>query len=102
MKQIEQQYGMPSRCALPRRAPAAADVVAGHVPMMSARCRRSASLQDGKVQALVQLGTTRHPQLPDTPTMDELGMKGFGSASWMGIFVPFGTPDAIVTRSTTI
>ena len=55
-------------------------------------------VQDGKVRALVQLGATRHPQLPDTPTMDELGMKGFSSASWMGIFVPSSTPDAIVTR----
>ena len=36
--------------------------------------------------------------LPDTPTMDELGMKGFSSASWMGIFVPSATPDAIVAR----
>ena len=57
------------------------------------------TLADGsKVRALVQLGSKRHPMLPDTPTMDELGMKGFSSASWMGIFVPSSTPDAIVTR----
>jgi tripartite-type tricarboxylate transporter receptor subunit TctC len=55
-------------------------------------------VQDDKVRALVQLGTKRHPQLPDTPTMDELGMKGFSSASWMGIFVPSSTPDAVVAR----
>ena len=36
--------------------------------------------------------------LPDTPNMDELGMKGFSSASWMGIFVPSSTSDAIVRR----
>ena len=80
-------------------APAAADVVAGHVPMMVGSVQALGKfVQDGKVRALVQLGTTRHPQLPDTPTMDELGMKGFSSASWMGIFVPSSTPDAIVTR----
>ena len=36
--------------------------------------------------------------LPDTPTLDEIGMKGFESASWMGMFVPSATPDPIVTR----
>jgi tripartite-type tricarboxylate transporter receptor subunit TctC len=100
MKQIEQQYGMQLR-NVPYRggAPAAADVVAGHVPMMVGSVQALGKfVQDGKVRALVQLGTKRHPMLPDTPTMDELGMKGFSSASWMGIFVPSSTPDAMVTR----
>jgi tripartite-type tricarboxylate transporter receptor subunit TctC len=100
MKQIEQQYGMELR-NVPYRggAPAAADVVAGHVPMMVGSVQALGKfVQDGKVRALVQLGTKRHPMLPDTPTMDELGMKGFSSASWMGIFVPSSTPDATVTR----
>ena len=100
MKQIEQQYGMQLR-NVPYRggAPAAADVVAGHVPMMVGSVQALGKfVQDGKVRALVQLGSKRHPMLPDTPTMSELGMKGFSSASWMGIFVPSSTPDAIVTR----
>ena len=100
MKQIEQRYGMQLR-NVPYRggAPAAADVVAGHVPMMVGSVQALGKfVQDDKVRALVQLGSTRHPMLPDTPTMDELGMKGFSSASWMGIFVPSSTQDAIVTR----
>jgi tripartite-type tricarboxylate transporter receptor subunit TctC len=100
MKQIEQQYGMQLR-NVPYRggAPAAADVVAGHVPMMVGSVQALGKfVQDGKVRALVQLGSKRHQMLPDTPTMDELGMKGFSSASWMGIFVPSSTPDAVVTR----
>jgi len=100
MKLIEQRYGMQLR-NVPYRggAPAAADVVAGHVPMMVGSVQALGKfVQDGKVRALVQLGSKRHPQLPDTPTMDELGMKGFSSASWMGIFVPSATPDAIVAR----
>jgi tripartite-type tricarboxylate transporter receptor subunit TctC len=100
MKLIEQRYGMQLR-NVPYRggAPAAADVVAGHVPMMVGSVQALGKfVQDGKVRALVQLGTKRHPQLPDTPTMDELGMKGFSSASWMGIFVPSSTPDPIVAR----
>jgi tripartite-type tricarboxylate transporter receptor subunit TctC len=100
MKQIEQQYGMQLR-NVPYRggAPAAADVVAGHVPMMVGSVQALGKfVQEDKVRALVQLGTKRHPMLPNTPTMDELGMKGFSSASWMGIFVPSSTPDAIVAR----
>ena len=100
MKQIEQQYGMLLR-NVPYRggAPAAADVVAGHVPMMVGSVQALGKfVQDDKVRALVQLGSKRHPMLPNTPTMDELGMKGFSSASWMGIFVPSSTADATVTR----
>jgi tripartite-type tricarboxylate transporter receptor subunit TctC len=100
MKQIEQRYGMLLR-NVPYRggAPAAADVVAGHVPMMVGSVQALGKfVQDGKVRALVQLGSKRHAMLPDTPTMDELGMKGFSSASWMGIFVPSSTPDATVAR----
>jgi tripartite-type tricarboxylate transporter receptor subunit TctC len=99
-KQIEQQYGMQLR-NVPYRggAPAAADVVAGHVPMMVGSVQALGKfVQDGKVRALVQLGLKRHPALPDTPTMDEIGMKGFTCVSWMGIFVPSATPDAIVAR----
>jgi tripartite-type tricarboxylate transporter receptor subunit TctC len=100
MKQIEQQYGMQLR-NVPYRggAPAAADVVAGHVPMMVGSVQALGKfVQENKVRALVQLGSKRHPMLPDTPTMDELGMKGFSSASWMGIFVPSSTPVAIAMR----
>jgi tripartite-type tricarboxylate transporter receptor subunit TctC len=100
MKQIEQQYGMLLR-NVPYRggAPAAADVVAGHVPMMVGSVQALGKfVQEAKVRALVQLGSKRHPMLPDTPTMSELGMKGFSSASWMGIFVPSSTPDATVAR----
>jgi tripartite-type tricarboxylate transporter receptor subunit TctC len=100
MKQIEQQYGMQLR-NVPYRggAPAAADLVAGHVPMMVGSVQALGKfVQDGKVRALVQLGLKRHPALPDTPTMDEIGMKGFTCVSWMGIFVPSSTADGIVRR----
>ena len=100
MKQIEQQYGMLLR-NVPYRggAPAAADVVAGHVPMMVGSVQALGKfVQDGKVRALVQLGLKRHPMLPETSTMDEIGMKGFNSVSWMGIFVPSSTPDPVVAR----
>jgi tripartite-type tricarboxylate transporter receptor subunit TctC len=100
MKLIEQQYGMQLR-NVPYRggAPAAADLIAGHVPLMVGSVQALGNfVKDGKARALVQLGAKRHPMLPDTPTLDELGMKGFSSVSWMGIFVPSATPDPIVAR----
>ena len=40
----------------------------------------------------------RAEQLPDVPTLDELGLKGFDVATWYGITAPAGTPPAIVDR----
>jgi tripartite-type tricarboxylate transporter receptor subunit TctC len=100
IKLIEQKYGFLLR-NVPYRggAPAAQDLIAGHVPLMAGSVQALGNfVKEGKARALVQLGLKRHPMLPDTPTMDEIGMKGFSSASWMGIFVPSATPDPIVTR----
>lgn len=100
MKQIEQRYDMLLR-NVPYRggAPAAQDLLAGHVPLMVGSVQALGKfVQEGKVRALVQLGSRRHAMLPDTPTMSELGMTGFNSSSWIGIFVPASTPDPVATR----
>ena len=43
----------------------------------------------------------RSPGLPDVPTFQEAGIKGLVISQWMGVFVPAGTPAAIVVRPTT-
>ncbi len=103
MKLIEQAYGVKLR-QVPYKggAPAAADLIAGHVPMMIGSVTAlGAFVRDGKARALVQLGAARHPLLPDTPTLAELGQKGFTSEAWIGIFVPAATPDSAVARFNT-
>jgi tripartite-type tricarboxylate transporter receptor subunit TctC len=40
----------------------------------------------------------RAEQLPDVPTLDEVGLKGFDVATWYGITAPAGTLPAIVDR----
>ena len=103
MKLIEQAYGVKLR-QVPYKggAPAAADLIAGHVPMMIGSVTAlGAFVRDGKARALVQLGAARHPLLPDTPTLAELGQKGFTSEAWIGIFVPAATPDSAVARFST-
>lgn len=55
-------------------------------------------LQAKRMRALAMLGSNRTPSLPDVPTMQELGYKGFAFNGWLGILAPAGTPQAVVDR----
>lgn len=55
-------------------------------------------INGGKLKALAVGGATRSKQLPDLPTIDESGVKGFASIGWTGIVAPKGTPQAIVDK----
>lgn len=52
----------------------------------------------GSVRALAIGSPKRSRLLPDVPTLEESGLAGFESQEWNGIFVPKGTPPAIVAR----
>ncbi len=52
----------------------------------------------GKIRALGVTSMQRMPQLPQVPTIDEAGVKGYEVASWIGLAAPAGTPDAIVNK----
>ncbi|HZR04089.1 MAG TPA: tripartite tricarboxylate transporter substrate binding protein [Burkholderiales bacterium] len=78
-----------------------ADLLGGHIemyfnPLPSAR--GYIKQQSDKVTALAVTSSTRSPQFPDVPTLDELGMKGFESYSWYGLCAPGGTPPDIVNK----
>lgn len=51
----------------------------------------------GKLRLLALTGYKRSPFFPDTPTLEESGITGFG-ADWSGVFAPAGTPAAILAR----
>ena len=51
----------------------------------------------GKIRVLATWGEARHPALPDVPTLKELGYDAQFS-QWTGLFVPAGTPDAVVAK----
>jgi len=55
-------------------------------------------VKSGKLRALGVTGTKRSLAAPDIPTIAEQGYKGFGAASWYGLFVPAKTPPATVAR----
>jgi tripartite-type tricarboxylate transporter receptor subunit TctC len=55
-------------------------------------------IKAGKVRALAVGGEKRRTQLPDVPTLAELGFAGFEAEGWIGVFVPAGTPKDIVQK----
>jgi tripartite-type tricarboxylate transporter receptor subunit TctC len=55
-------------------------------------------LRKGRLQALAVLGKQRQALLPGVPTFEELGLKGVEAQAWQGLFVPKGTPEAIIAR----
>jgi tripartite-type tricarboxylate transporter receptor subunit TctC len=80
-------------------APAAADLIAGHLPMMFEMGYAAVpSIKGGKIRALAVTSAQRLPLLQDVPTMAESGLPGFESYNWQGVVVPAGTPRAIVDR----
>ena len=80
-------------------APAAADLLAGHVSMMFEMGYAALpSIKAGRIRPLAVTSRERIAVLPDVPTMLEAGVKGFTSANWQGIIAPAGTPPDIIAR----
>jgi tripartite-type tricarboxylate transporter receptor subunit TctC len=55
-------------------------------------------VKSGEVRALAVTSPTRIPEIPDVPTMDELGYPGMPPDSWQGIVAPAGTAPDIVAK----
>ena len=80
-------------------APALQDVMAGHDQMMFATAASVIGhIKAGQVKALAVTTLKRTAVLPDVPTMDEAGLKGFDASTWHGLVAPTGTPPEIVAK----
>jgi tripartite-type tricarboxylate transporter receptor subunit TctC len=78
-------------------APALQDVIAGHVQMMFATASSVvAHIREGKVRALGAATLKRSAVMPEIPTIDELGLKGFDATTWHGLVAPARTRKEIV------
>ena len=55
-----------------------------------------AAIRSGKLRALAVMGSQRLEILPEVPTVAELGLPQLEAVAWNGIFVPAGTPSAVV------
>ena len=79
--------------------PAATDLLGGQIPLMFGPSPVVVPMvQAGRLRPLAFTGLKRSSQLPDVPTVDEAGVKGYESTGWYGMYGPRGTPKAIVTR----
>ena len=79
--------------------PAINDLLAGHVPLMFGPSPVLVPMvQQGRLRALAFTALKRSPQLPDVPTVDELGIKGYEASGWYGIHGPRGMPRDIVGK----
>ncbi|MBR0804383.1 tripartite tricarboxylate transporter substrate binding protein [Bradyrhizobium japonicum] len=80
-------------------APAAVDVLAGHVPFAVLDIPASRQLiLEGKLNAVGVSSARRLPSLPDVPTLAESGIAGFESVGWFGLVAPSGTPADVISR----
>lgn len=79
--------------------PAVTAVIAGEAQALFADPLASIPhVKVGKLRALGTTGSKRVSSLPDVPTISEAGIKGYDADSWSGLFVPAGTPKAIIDR----
>jgi tripartite-type tricarboxylate transporter receptor subunit TctC len=80
-------------------APALADLLGGHLAFTYDTVITSTPLiKSGQLRAFAVSGPTRAGSLPNVPTMQELGYKGFEVTQFVGLFAPGGTDPAIVAR----
>ena len=80
-------------------AQAIAAVVAGHTQMSSTSMPPAVpQIKAGKVRAIAVTSAKRSALLPDVPSVTEFGYKDFDDYTWVGFFLPVGTPQALVDR----
>lgn len=79
--------------------PAIIDILAGQTQMMMPGLAAGLpNIRNGKLRPIAITGLARHPLLPEVPTFEESGYKGFDGVQWYGIVGPAKLPDAITRR----
>ena len=80
-------------------APAMQDLLAGNIDLLFDQAANSLpQIRAGKVRAYAVTSRSRLLAAPDIPTVDEAGLPGFYMDIWHGVWVPAGTPKAVVAR----
>jgi tripartite-type tricarboxylate transporter receptor subunit TctC len=80
-------------------APAIADLLGGQVQMFFAGLPPALPhIHAGKIRAIAVTTAKRSSLLPQVPSLEESGLRGFDIENWQGVFVPAGTPASIVAK----
>jgi tripartite-type tricarboxylate transporter receptor subunit TctC len=79
--------------------PAITDILGGQTQMMMPGLAAAIPhIRAGKMRPLAVTGLKRHPLLPEVPTFEELGYKGFDGVQWYGIVGPAKMPEAVTKK----
>jgi tripartite-type tricarboxylate transporter receptor subunit TctC len=80
-------------------APALGDLVGGHVDIaFNGLTSAMPLIKAGKLRPLAVTSLTRAGALPQMPTLDETGLKGFQAVAWNGLSAPARTPKELIAR----
>lgn len=82
--------------------PLATDLLGGQISMSFDTITPVLShIKAGKLTALAVTTDKRSPALPNVPTLDEAGLKGFNLGTWFGVLAPAATPKEVVSKLNT-
>jgi tripartite-type tricarboxylate transporter receptor subunit TctC len=79
-------------------APALTDLLGGQIDFLFDPGIAIPHIKAGRLRLLAVGSPKRSPLFPDTPTLDEVGVKGFDADTVFGFYAPAGTPASTVTR----
>ena len=80
-------------------APALTDVLGGHIDMVfNNKSTVLPHVKERKLKALAVTSQSRWPELPETPTLQEVGVSGFPTEVIFGLLAPAGTPATIIRQ----
>lgn len=79
-------------------APALTDLLGGQIDFLFDPGISIQHVKTGKLRMLAVASLKRAPQMPEVPTLDELGLKGFDADAVFGLFAPAGTRSAVIER----
>jgi tripartite-type tricarboxylate transporter receptor subunit TctC len=79
--------------------PAITDLLGSQVESMMDQLTASIGhIREGRIKALAITSRSRSPLLPNVPTLDELGVKGYEASTFTGLFAPADTPRPVLDK----
>jgi tripartite-type tricarboxylate transporter receptor subunit TctC len=79
--------------------PAVTDLLGGQISMIFGNLPAVLPhVKSGRINVLAIASAKRSPTMPDLPTMDEAGVRGFEASTWAGLLMPAGTPQPIINK----
>ena len=80
-------------------APSLTDVIAGQIQVLFNNAISTVPfIKAGQVRALAVTSLNRMQALPELPSINEAGVKGYDNSSWSAVAAPAGTPKEIITK----